>query len=42
MFHFMKKEGSYSLLELDSLYPFEFEIYYFMVVKDYKEKMKSS
>ncbi len=34
----MKQEGHWSIFELDSLPPFEFEIYYYMVLNDFKER----
>lgn len=41
MFHFLKKEAGYGILELDQLYPFEMEIYYWMAVKDLKDKIEA-
>jgi hypothetical protein len=32
------KGRSWSIFELDSLIPYELEIYYYLAVKDYKEE----
>ena len=37
IFSFMKTRG-FSLFELDSLSPFELEIYYYMNIKEYKQE----
>ena len=42
MFHFLKREAGYSILELDQVYPFELEIYYWMTVKDLKDKIEAN
>lgn len=35
--HFMKKYG-YSKTEIEDMIPIEFDIFYFMCVKDFKEE----
>lgn len=36
MYWFMKKEFQCGFEEMDNLRPYEFEIYYFMAIKDFK------
>lgn len=38
----MKREANYSLIELDNLCPYELEIYYWMTVKDLKDKIEAN
>jgi hypothetical protein len=38
----MKKEANFNLIELDNLYPYEFEIYYWMTVKDLKDRIEAN
>ena len=37
IFFFMKNEGNWNITELDSLIPFELELYYYMQIKEYKD-----
>jgi len=39
-FYFLKKEGNFLLDELYDLFPYEMEIYYWMIVKELKDKQK--
>ena len=38
MFHFMKQNGNWAMDEMYSLHPWEFELYYYMLVNDIKAK----
>ena len=38
MSHFMKQRGSYSIDEQKNMYPFEWELYYYQTVNDFKER----
>ena len=40
MIWFLKKYGNFGIDEMMNLYPFEFEIFYYMAVNDVKEKEK--
>lgn len=37
-FWFMKKHGNFTIPEMYMLHPFEFEIYYYMLVNDIKKE----
>lgn len=39
---FMKKHAGFSIDEMMNLYPFEFEIFYYMAVNDFKEEHKNA
>lgn len=41
LFRFLKKFGNYSQDELENMYWFEMEIYYYMIIKE-KEKEKEN
>lgn len=36
--HRLKKYGNYSILEINSMFPYEFEIYSLQVLKDIQEE----
>lgn len=37
----MKQEGNYSIPEQKDMYPFEWELYYYQTVNDYRERKKA-
>jgi len=39
-FFFLKKEANFSLEEMYNLYPYELELYYYMTLKELKDKLK--
>ena len=39
-FYFLKKEANFSLNEMLNLYPHEFEIFYYMAVRDVKNRIE--
>jgi len=39
MFYFLKKEANFTLDEMYELYPFEFEIFYYMAQKEIKDRI---
>ena len=39
MFYFLKKEANFALEEIYNLYPHEMEIYYYMALKELKDKL---
>lgn len=41
-FFFMKSESNFDLFELGELYPYEFEIYYYMTVKQVKDRIAAA
>lgn len=41
-FYFLKKEGNFSLYELDDLVPFELDIYEALAMKELKEKLQAA
>jgi len=41
MMHFMKTEGGYNLNEIYDMYPFEFEIFHLMCIKDVKDRIEA-
>ena len=41
MMHDMKKEAGYSLIEIYDMYPFEFEIFHLMCIKDIKDRIEA-
>jgi hypothetical protein len=40
MFRFLKKFGNYSTIEIENMYPFEMELYFYMLMKEIKEEQK--
>ena len=39
IFYFLKKHANFSIIEMESLAPFELEIYYYMAVKERKTEL---
>jgi len=37
---FLKKYGNYSTFEIDEMYPFEMEIYLYMIIKEIREELE--
>lgn len=40
-FYFLKKEANFLLSEIYELFPYEMEIYYYLTLKELKEKAES-
>ena len=40
MMWFLKQHHKFSIQEMESLYPFEFDIFYYMGIKDTKERQE--
>lgn len=40
-FYFLKKEANFSLSEIYDLYPYEMELFYWMVIKELKDKQEA-
>jgi hypothetical protein len=41
-FYFLKKEANFLLSELYDLFPYEMELYYYLTLKELKEKAEAS
>jgi len=38
IFFFLKRHANFSITELENITPFEFEIYYYLAIKAYKDE----